>query len=397
MGIAFFPETSYVNPTADPTKDSFSRQRVTQIDTLFDSKQLVDNQPMMWDDQQVSGTATSTYNNANACTTIAVNNTTAGRRVRQTFRRFNYQPGKSQSILITATVGNSSNGIVKRLGYYDDNNGIFFQTVDGTMAFGTRKGGVDTIVPQANWIFDTMDGQGHSHSALDLTKTQIFSFDFEWLGAGSVRFGFIINGQFIIAHRADCANVLPSIYSQSPNQPLRYEIINTGTGLAASMDCICGTVMSEGGFDETGIVLSADRGITAFPGAASTNLYPILGIRLKTTAQMATIRPFNISVVSDAGNIFRWCVLLNPIIGGATPTFTDVTNSAVQIANSTVVGNTVTSTGTQLFSTYEASLNKTPFSGEQAFINFLAIGANIAGVSDQLWICAQQVTAVASN
>jgi hypothetical protein len=30
--------------------------------------------------------------------------------------------------------------------------------------------------------------------------------DYEWLGAGSVRVGFVIDGQFIIAHRFDWAN-----------------------------------------------------------------------------------------------------------------------------------------------------------------------------------------------
>lgn len=40
-------------------------------------------------------------------------------RVRQTFKRFNYQPGKSQLIIRTEILGVSNTGITKRLGLFD--------------------------------------------------------------------------------------------------------------------------------------------------------------------------------------------------------------------------------------------------------------------------------------
>ena len=79
--------------------DAFARLRVSNPYTIFDSKQIHDNLPRRWDDQEISGSGTtSTYNTNEASTTIAVSSLTAGRRVRQTFMRFNYMPGKSTMV-----------------------------------------------------------------------------------------------------------------------------------------------------------------------------------------------------------------------------------------------------------------------------------------------------------
>ena len=79
------------------SQDSLLRLRVSNPVTLFDSKQTVDNQPIVWDDAQTAGgSTTSTYNTNQSSSTIAVSAGVAGTRVRQSKRRFNYQPGKSQ-------------------------------------------------------------------------------------------------------------------------------------------------------------------------------------------------------------------------------------------------------------------------------------------------------------
>ena len=82
---------------AGPASDAFGRLRTSEPYTIFDSKQIFDNQPLFWDDQEESGSGTTSVHDADAARTrIGVANTTAGKRTRQTFMRFNYQPGKSQ-------------------------------------------------------------------------------------------------------------------------------------------------------------------------------------------------------------------------------------------------------------------------------------------------------------
>jgi len=88
-----------------PSIDAFGRARVAEPVTLFDSKQLHDAAPLTFDDAEVSGTGTGSSHNVNTASTIlSTTNATAGKRVRQTFMRFNYQPGKSQLILCTGTL-----------------------------------------------------------------------------------------------------------------------------------------------------------------------------------------------------------------------------------------------------------------------------------------------------
>lgn len=88
--------SSLVRYSDSQSLDAFGRIRTSSPYTLFDSKQLFDNQPLFWDDSEVSGgSTTSSHSTATASTTIGVGATTAGKRVRQTFMSFNYQPGKS--------------------------------------------------------------------------------------------------------------------------------------------------------------------------------------------------------------------------------------------------------------------------------------------------------------
>src|SRR3990167_311155 len=92
--------------------DAFSRLRTSHPLSVFDSKQVFDNLPLIWDDQETSGSGTSSAHSANtASSPLSVSASTAGTRVRQTFRRFNYQPGKAQLVLMTGTLGADAAGI----------------------------------------------------------------------------------------------------------------------------------------------------------------------------------------------------------------------------------------------------------------------------------------------
>ena len=121
------PITSSIDSPNQPARDAFQRVRMSSPVTVFDSKTLSDNLPLIYDDQQTSGSGTtSTFSANRASVTLAVSASTAGTRVRQTFQRFNYQPGKSQLVLITGIIGTGSSGITKRFGLFDDSNGLFF-------------------------------------------------------------------------------------------------------------------------------------------------------------------------------------------------------------------------------------------------------------------------------
>ena len=166
------------------TFDAFYRQRFSEPKTIFDSKQIADKQALIWDDQLTSGSGgASTYNTNQASTTLSVALNTAAVRVRQTFRHFNYQSGKSQLVVMTGIFGTAATGIKRKAGLYNSNNGIFFdQQSDGmgiTIRTYTSGSAVDTRVLQTNWNIDKMNGAGASGLTLDFSKTLIWFCDIE--------------------------------------------------------------------------------------------------------------------------------------------------------------------------------------------------------------------------
>lgn len=379
--------------------DAFGRWRTSNPQTLFDSKQIFDKQPLFWDDQETSGSGTtSTYNTNQASTTIAVAGTTAGTRVRQTFQRFNYQPGKSQQIFMTAVVADAIvSGITRRVGQFDDNNGLFFELDGSGDIYAVRRTNtsgspVDNKVVSSSWNIDPFDGSGPSGVTLDATKAQIIIIDYEWLGVGRVRMGFVIDGVIYYGHEFLNANNLSLVYMSSPNLPLRFEISNNGTGAAADMTCICASVLSEGGQQETGAIFS-DSLENSFVNANSVGTYyALLGIRLKSGYIGINVSLVTQSILAATNDNLLWQLRFNPSVAG-TFTYNDVTNSAVQIAKGDTSGNPSTTTvtlGQVVASGYAL--------GNSAETNPITtarkLGAAIDGTQDELVLC---VNPLASN
>lgn len=338
-----------------PEIDAFGRLRVSNPQTIFDSKNIfdddglaanVENQPLFYDNQETAGAGTSTAYDANESTqSIVVSATTAGTRVRQTKMRFNYQPGKSQLILMTFNMLGGNAGNTKREGIFDENNGLYLE-LNGTTPYFVRRTStsgatVNNAVAQANWNIDTMDGSGVSGITMDWTKTQILVIDYEWLGVGRVRMGFVVDGLVYYAHQFLNTNVLELVYMRTPNLPLRSEIINDGTGPADSLDQICSTVISEGGSEDLGVIRYAGTNGTHVDCATENVIYAILGIRLKTEYIGASIKILNTAMqLQTTSDRVEWVLKFNPTVAGAF-VYADETNSAVQIARG-AAANTVT-------------------------------------------------------
>lgn len=359
--------------------DAFGRQRTSEPTTIFDSKQVFDNLPLIYDDQEVSGSGTSSTHNTNhAATVMAVSASTAGKRVRQSFMRMNYQPGKSQLILVTGTLGNGGTGITAAMGYFDDDNGLFAKSEDGVAYFVKRSSytgsAVDTAVAQADWNIDKMDGTGPSGYTLDPTKSQILFIDFEWLGVGRVRMGWVIDGKIIYAHEFLHSNREAGVYMSTPNLPIRYEIENDGTGGAAELEHICASVMSEGGVQNNGYLRHYDSG--AVTGLSANTTYAVMGGRLKSTHLGATVLVENISIIGSANDQAHWELRIGGTVAG-TFTYGDVSNSAVQVATGSS-SNTVTG-GIEIDGGYFSTTQGVQFTVPNA----LHLGAAIDGTPQE--------------
>ena len=281
--------------------DAFGRTRVSEPYTLGDYKHLYAIDPNFLDKIDFGGNITFTVNKA--CATLTTNSHPSSNVVHQTKFYHVYLPGKSQLILSSVCFGHAQRNVTKRTGYFDDQDGIYFEQQGGDLDNGTGKGNLHFVVrsfvngyadeadvgtyqrrvDQNNWNVDKCDGTGKSGFYLDPSKTQLFFTDFQWLGVGRVRCGFVHNGEFVVAHEYYHSNVLSTVYLSNPNLPVRCEMRNTGTTTGGSMDQICATVASEGGYVESGIdfaVVQDTARTTSTPGGTEL---PLIAIRLKNT------------------------------------------------------------------------------------------------------------------
>jgi hypothetical protein len=380
-------------------RDAFGRLRVSEPLTIFDSKQSNDNQALFWDETTGLSDISSAHDPDRAATIISYNGgATGGTFIRQTFMRFNYQPGKSQQILMTGILDMSGGGagITRRVGYFDDDNGLFFQDANDVISVVRRSKStgtpVDEVVEQTNWNVDVMDGSGISGVTLDLTKTQIFSIDFEWLGVGRVRMFLVSAGVFYLVHEFDHANILDVVYMSTPNLPCRYELVAAGGSAASSIECLCSSVLSEGGQQHMGSIRYRSTNGTHINAQAANTTYALVGIRLKTTHIGAMIDLESISLINVAGDDYEWLILLNPSV--STPvTWEDEPNGAVQTSvgnagspsTSTLTGGTVLSGG----------FVKSSSSGghvDQGLSNAIRLGSAIDGTRDEIYLACRPLT-----
>jgi hypothetical protein len=306
--------------------DAFGRGRVSQPQNLFIVNFTYDANPLLMQVLNVgAGTGVKTTNVSSV--TLATGGNTSGDGSILQQRSYNiYQPGKSQFIQMTGIIGAAKANVRSQIGYYDVNNGLFFDQNNGlgvTVRTNTSGSPVDTFVAQASWNLDTMSGAGGAANpsgvTLDATKTQIFVIDFQWLGVGRVRFGLIIAGTLIYVHQVLNANVLTVPWMNTACLPIRWEIHNTGTASGTtSMTAICGSVQSEGGQEfPAGLNFNASNEITSI--SVSTKR-AVLSIRPKTTFNSLTNRmsivPVDITVIASSGTVY-WELIHNATLGGS--------------------------------------------------------------------------------
>jgi hypothetical protein len=264
--------------------DAFSRLRVSYPISIFTHQNSYGTDTDIYETVKSGAGTAATYLPNEDSLNLTVGTVSGEYTIRQTFRYFPYTPGKSQLIVMTGVLGTGVTNITKRIGYFDNSNGLFFEQADSTLKVVRRTftsgAVVDNAVNQSAWNIDKFDGSGPSGLVIDVSKAQIFVIDFQWLGVGRVRFGFDIDGVIYYCHQLLNANSLTTVYMTTATLPLRYEIRNIGTSAGASLKQICSCVTSEGGTIPEGEQFSASSGITTVP---VTTRRPVFAIRLKTT------------------------------------------------------------------------------------------------------------------
>ena len=378
--VEFINSLTNLNLLSKNNFDAFGRLRVSQPFTLFDSQNRYAADPSF--DTSLTGSGTSTFLANESAVSLAVTTASGDKVIRQTKRYFPYQPGKSLALLTTFVMAAGKANLRQRVGYFDPNNGLFLQrngtelsfiirTYTGGSADDTRK------VVQSAWNGDPLDGSGASGITLDTTKAQILFADFEWLGVGSVRVGFVIDGQYITAHTFDNANEVTSVYMQTATLPLRIEIENTAaTASSSSMKQICSTVISEGGYEQTSVERVARRSTTLT--GIGTSFVPLVSIRLASDSLGAVILPKQVRVLPIANGEYEIALVRNATLTGASYDTTTFASVDFDVTATAMSG------GDIVLNEYATATNQAGAQAQNDLVyNFdMQLGATIAGTSD---------------
>lgn len=299
--------------------DAFGRTKVAQPYTLFDNQHRYTSGDEFSD--LTSGTATVSYLENESTDLLTIGNDSGDKIYRESKKVFPYQPGKALTVFQTFVFNQPKTGLRQRVGYFSRQNGVYLQQSGSTISIVKRTYSsgeiVEEVVNQSSWNIDKMDGTGPSRVNLNLTKAQIFFMEFEWLGVGSVKAGFAINGQFITAHQFNHSNIINTVYMTTATLPIRYEIENTAsTTSSSSLKQICATVLSNGGYDRKPEVWSASRN-TLFQNIG-TSFVPLAAVRLKSGRMDSVVQIARINVATVTNNLFEYALLRNPSITGGT-------------------------------------------------------------------------------
>jgi len=373
--------------------DAFGRLRVSNPLTIFDSKNVMSKNNLF--DESLTGTGTVTYTSNNSTVNLNVTEVSGDKVIRQSKRVMSYQPGKSLLNLNTFVMNTLTANLKQKIGMFDTNNGIFFYA-DGTTLKIVRRtyvtgSPVDTEKSQSEWNGDKLDGTGASGYTLDPTKASILFMDFEWLGMGAVRVGFVIDGKFIVAHTFKNANDLSTVYMQTANLPIRYEIETTATLAAGTytLQQVCSTTMIEGGYAPQGrqqmIGTASLAGVNL---SAAGTFYNLATIRLKSSRPYAVVvsQGFDASAVSNSD--FEIQLRLN-----ATPSTSFSYTSYSDNVEYDLTGTTTITGGTIIGKAYLSGKASNSIQFGDGFNFDYQLGQTISGTSDTLTLCAKGASA----
>jgi hypothetical protein len=363
--------------------DAFNRLRTSNSFTLYDHQFQYGKGDLFWS-EKITGGASSTHVPSESSIDLTVTNAN-DEIIRQTKKYSRYVPGKSQLILFTFVLGSADSGVQKRVGYFDENNGVYLENVGTSLKWVVRSKTTGSVVnnevTQENWNIE-------NYRDIDITKAQIGVIDVEWLGVGRVRVGFVVDGKIIYVHEFLHTNKLDKVYMTTANLPIRYEIKrNSGTG-SATLKQVCCSVSSEGGYDKRGLSFSASNNTT---GVTLSHRRPILSIRPKTTfnsiENRVLIEPKSIELLATTNPIY-YEVVYNGTLSGASFSGVSPSSSVEYDASATgIIGGTVIRTGYVGAGVGNSAQVQTP-----DLLNKLVLGLDINAISpDTMTIVATNI------
>lgn len=359
----------------DFTLDSFERVRVSNPTIAFEQSFgaiLTSSLTTVWESTAVGSGTQALTTNLYGIELNTLVGTGTGYWI-QSYNHVRYAPGISTLLRFTFCFNTPQTNLRMRVGMFTDQgtypstagDGLYLERDGNTTSVVMRSmtqgaGGNETKVAQASWNIDKLDGTGASGINLDWTKPQHLVVEFQWLGVGTIRFGFETGSSGIVwCHEFVSVNVLSVPWCRTGSLPVRAEIHTTGAlatpGKLTLINCV---VLQEGDVaDFRGWkYFGGNSGATGKLGGTAAGLYPILSLRAASTNDLTkrirfvpTSVTINVSVASTGATSLQVALLMLPTPNtGAT--FAVTTGGSVVTIDTAATAATAV-TGTPIWST----------------------------------------------
>jgi hypothetical protein len=303
---------------------SKGRLKISPYQTVFFNTFQYGKETDVWDESTANG-GVATHDPTGSKVDMAVTNTLNSEVIRQTIHTMRYIPSRTSTLSFSVKLNPPVTGIRKRFGLFNGSDGFYFED-DGSGDYFCciiNSGGTPSLqrVGRAQWNGDKLDGNGPSGITADPTKQQMVSFEYEWYGAGQVKFGWVIDGKTIIVHTFNTANVLVNAWSRTPFLPIRIEIKNTTGGQAGWPFYIyqgSNSLVSEGQPEKLGIAQNIQTAITGLDTGTANTYRPLISIRLKATQLQGIVLPsyFQVATIDNTNVYYR--LVRNVTLTGGT-------------------------------------------------------------------------------
>jgi hypothetical protein len=302
-----------------PTLDAFNGLRVSEGTILGGYDQANGDNVDLFQDLTV-GTASATYNAQASHTVLSVGTGASDSVTRTTNRYHYYQPGVGQFAIVTCALGDTGKANnTRRWGYFDENDGAFFElqgtTLNVVLRSSVTGSVVETRVPQASWNGDKLDGTGLSGFTIAVDRANLYAIDLAWLGVGTVRMVVTApDGSRWVCHTFQNPNANIAAYMRTGCLPVRWENFNTGvTASTTDFKQICAAVYSQARTDYTFWRFSDIERTTPVEVTTGT---PILSLRVKAGSRVG-IYPECVDVFVTGGSV-KFTIVDDATLTGAT-------------------------------------------------------------------------------
>ena len=317
-----------------PQFSNNNRLKISPFQTSFFNTFQYGKETDVWD-ERIVGVGTATWNQYASNVVMQVGSTAGSKVIRQTKNVMRYIPGRPSTLAFAIRLEQPQVGIRRRFGLFDDSNGAYFEDNGGTYSYviRTTTSGITTErrVSRDDWNGEKFDGNGWTGVTADPTKQQMISINYEWYGAGTVEFNWLMEGETIRSHRFDNSNTLDKVWCSTPFLPIRLEIENV-TGVAGTHYLYQGSnsLIQDGNVDKLGTLLSSSNPITGTTMTSANTFYPILSLRLKSSALQAVMLLRSLQAATNDNTNVYWRLYQNSTLTGANWTDHPDTNSFIQ-------------------------------------------------------------------